>query len=134
MKRGPKSFESKLTVVQFTPAPVDVPAHLNKEEAAIFRDVVKAMPEGWFRADTIPLLIEYARAVDACNHLARRRHEGEFELRDMVVLLAAHDKQARLVAALATKMRLSQQSRILPQTAGVAVANKPPADKPWHTR
>jgi hypothetical protein len=129
--RGPKSIAEKLTVVKFVPAPVDPPAPLSDAEAAIFRSVVAAMPDGWFRADTVALLVEYSRAVDACNELAKMRNQPDMTMRDIALVLATHEKQARLVAMFSTKMRLSQQSRILPQTAGTAVANTPTVQQPW---
>lgn len=120
-----------MSVVPFVAAPIDPPADLSDAEAIIFRSVVAAMPAGWFMADTVGLLNEYCRAVNACNKLAAMRNSSGLALRDLTMLLSAHEKQARLVAMFATKMRLSQQSRILPQTAGTAVANKPVANPPW---
>lgn len=133
--RGRRSAAELVTtsnVVPFKPLPLEPPDQLSDAEAAIFKSVVAAMPEGWFKADTVALLVEYSRAVDACDKLAAMRQQPEpMALRDLALLLTAHEKQARLVASLATKMRLSQQSRILPQTAGTAVANKPVAAPPW---
>lgn len=131
--RGRHSAEERLAaaVVPFRPLPVEPPADLTDAEAEIFKGIVAAMPDGWFKADTVALLVEYSRAVDACNKLAAMRAQPGLTLRDLAQLLTAHEKQARLVAMFATKMRLSQQSRILPQTAGTAVANKPVAAPPW---
>jgi hypothetical protein len=132
--RGRTSADELLvasSVVPFRPLPVQPPDALTDAEASIFKDVVAAMPDGWFKADTVALLVEYSRAVDACNKLAAMREQEGLALRDLTLVLTAHEKQARLVAMFATKMRLSQQSRILPQTAGTAVANKPVAAPPW---
>jgi hypothetical protein len=130
-QRGRVSADARLSIVPFVPSLPDPPASLSEGEAAIFRETAAAMPSGWFRADSIPLLIEYSRAVDACNKLAGMRDAPDMTLRDLAVLLAAHEKQARLVVTLATKMRLTQQSRILPDKAGRDVANKPVAAPPW---
>lgn len=130
-QRGRRSAESRLSVVPFVAPLPDPPASLTDSEAAIFRETAAAMPSGWFRADSMPLLVEYSRAVDACNKLAAMRDQQGMTMRDLAVLLAAHEKQARLVVTLATKMRLTQQSRILPDQAGRDVANKPVAAPPW---
>jgi hypothetical protein len=130
-QRGRVSADARLTIVPFVAQLPDPPAGLSDSEAVIFSETAAAMPSGWFRADSMPLLVEYSRAVDACNKLAGMRDAPDMSLRDLAVLLAAHEKQARLVVTLATKMRLTQQSRILPDQAGRDVANKPVAAPPW---
>jgi hypothetical protein len=130
-QRGRKSFEGKLSVVPFVAPLLDVPECLSASEGRIFSDMAAAMPAGWFRADSIPLLIEFSRAVDACNKLAAMRDTPDISMRDLAALLSAHEKQARLVINLATKMRLTQQSRILPDQAGRDVVNKPVLQPPW---
>lgn len=135
-KRGRESVDavdtrSRLSVVPFVAPMVEAPECLTETEAAVFRDTAAAMPAGWFKADSLPLLVEYSRAVDVCNRLAAMREMPDMSLKDLAVLLAAHEKQARLVISLATKMRLTQQSRILPDQAGRDVKNKPVAAPPW---
>jgi hypothetical protein len=130
-QRGRQSTEARLSVVQFTAPLPEPPECLSVSEAKIFSETAAAMPAGWFRADSMPLLIEFARAVDACNKLAAMRDAPGMSVRDLSVLLGTHEKQARLVVTLATKMRLTQQSRILPDQAGRDVASKPVLAPPW---
>lgn len=130
-QRGRVSADARLSIVPFVAPLPEPPDALSDSEALIFRETAAVMPAGWFRADSLPLLVEYSRAVDACNKLAAMRNEPGMSLRDLATLLAAHEKQARLVVTLATKMRLTQQARILPDQAGRDVANKPVAAPPW---
>ena len=130
-QRGRKSGDSRLTLVTFVPPPIEPPPELSESEAKIFRMTVASMPAGWFNVASHAMLIEYCRAVDACDHLAAMRNTPDMTMRDLTSLLSAHEKQARLVASLATKMRLTHQARVHPEKAGTAVANKPTQHPPW---
>jgi hypothetical protein len=130
-QRGRHSTESLLSVVPFVAPLPEPPASLSDSEAVIFRETSAAMPSGWFRADSMPLLVEYSRAVDACNNLSLLIRQPNMSVKEQLAVLASREKQARLVVTLATKMRLTQQSRILPDQAGRDVANKPVAAPPW---
>jgi hypothetical protein len=130
-QRGRVSTEARLSVVPFVAPLPDPPDALTDSEAAIFRETAAAMPAGWYRADSMPLLVEYSRAVEACNNISLVIQEPNLSLKDRLAALAAREKQARLVITLATKMRLTQQSRILPDQAGRDVANKPVVAPPW---
>src|ERR1700722_11406491 len=95
-KQGRKSDAERLTLVPFVAPIIEPPDDLSASEAEIFRSVAACLPAGWFRADSMPLLVEYSRAVDACNYLATLRRTPNLPLHDLTSILAAHKKQARL--------------------------------------
>ena len=98
----------------------------------MWSQVVDSKPADWFDADSRPVLKEYVRAAMTCDLLAEVV-EHAFDGGDEDALkhaLDMRDKEARRVANLATKLRLTQQSRYTPQSA--ATANKRAAGKrPW---
>lgn len=135
IQRGRKSAEG-LTVVPFSPARAifEPPADLSATEAEIFRSVVAGAPNNWFNSDSLPLLVEYSRAWDACNKLSAILNGGLEQIAlagGLKDLLGMREKQARLMVTLATKMRLTQQSKILPDKAGTLTARKAVSAAPW---
>ncbi len=134
MSRGRTSDDARtaanLRVLDFTQPLTQPPEYLSADESDIFRTMAGAMPAGWFKADTVPLLVEYSRAIDACNKLAKQRDEP-MSVKERAVLLGCHEKQARLAINLATKLRLTHQSRVLPDQAGRDAAKAPVAAPPW---
>lgn len=133
--RGKRSAAA-LSVVQ----PVAVvrraepPAGLNQRERDVFVSVVDAMPADWFSAPTIPLLVEYARAVcmsDLLNAQVQAAME-EGEIVQIEKLLRLRDTECKRVSSLATKMRLSQQSSYNTMAADTAKRRSGGASaKPW---
>ena len=100
------------------------PERLNKEEAEEWRTVVGRLPPEWFPAETLPMLEEY------CIHVIRSRMIAEWMkgfraeflmmadgLERVDKLLAMGEREAKAIAYLATKMRLTQQSRWQPVSA-----------------
>ena len=113
-----------------TPAPDD----LNEAERAMWAEIVDTKPADWFDLDSVPVLKEYIRAAMTCDRLAGMVEEvmAEGDGRDVKTVLDMRDKEARRVASLATKLRLTQQSRYTPQSA--ATANRKAGGKrPWQS-
>lgn len=117
------------------------PERLTEAQAEAWRSIVATKPADWFGPDTYPLLVEYIRATEQADLLAKELEEFDPEwLRDEDGL-ERYEKMNRLVdakstsmARLATKMRLSQQSRYDARPAARAAARAGGADKPWHRR
>lgn len=124
------------------PAPAgSAPAYLTKEQAAIWREIIATKPADWFDADSAPLLAAYVRAVASCNRLARivddfersRRFDSD-ALRAYSAALTAQERASKVLISLATKMRLTQQSRYRADEAERRNRNAPKAvKKPWET-
>lgn len=117
------------------------PSDLSEAEALLWREVVDSKPSDWFGDDSLPVLKEYVRAAAMCDRLARlldlamdaseKPVDAESaRLPSVPELLLARDRESRRAANLATKLRLTQQSRYTPQAA--ATADKKAGNKrPW---
>jgi hypothetical protein len=123
------------------PAPVarrlDPPAGMNARQSALWREVVEAKPVDWFSADNGPLLAEYVRAVDMGNMLAIQidallSSDDSTEIAlQLKPLLDMRDKEAKRATSIATKLRLTNQSRYTPQAAATANKRAGSVAKPW---
>lgn len=113
------------------PAP---PRDLVKAEKALWRDIVESKPVDWFGPDSIPILKEYVRAAVACDLLARLVHaalaSGDADI--IKAQMDRRDKEARRAASLATKLRLTQQSRYGARSADRA-DQRAGGHRPWQT-
>lgn len=133
MRQRGKPSVSALSVVPAMPhqrmAP---PSRLNDEQAEIWREIVAGKPADWFGADNAPLLESYCTTVWEC-----RRVDAAMRLADPC--LDEHAGLARTKATLqqqamtlATKMRLTNQARQEPKTAGVHARRAAQSTaKPW---
>lgn len=111
-----------------TPAPDD----LSDTERVLWVEIVESKPSDWFGPDSEPILKEYVRAAAACDLLAgkvSKALEGD-DAGVVKFMLDLRDKEARRAASLATKLRLTQQSRYGPRGAARADA-KAPGKRPW---
>lgn len=114
------------------------PACLSAEETALWIEVVASKPVEWFQPDSAPLLKEYVRAVHMCDLLALQIEaalaggESGDEGPSIKNYLDMRDKESKRVASLATKLRLTQQSRYTPQAASTA-DRKAGSARPWQT-
>jgi hypothetical protein len=114
------------------------PEELTAEQAEEWRAIVSRLPVEWFQREGHALLAQY------CRHVVRARQVAatldgltELDLRlpeNLAVfdkLSQIADREGRAMTSLATKMRLTQQSRYQAQKAERR-ANSPTAtSKPW---
>jgi len=85
------------------------PSRMGEDEALIWRQTVEALPADWFRPETLAILEQY------CSHVMRARSIAKkirTEQRVDQALYALELKETKMVATLATKMRLTQQSTL----------------------
>lgn len=136
--RGRQSTAA-LSVVSAAPGQrVVPPVGMLAAQKKVWCGVVSSRPADWFDTGSLGLLIEY------CRHMVRA-DELERQIRKMMRVAAVDDddvmhqyekiltmahKETNAIAALATKMRLTQQSRYDDKTANTA-ARKSKADRPW---
>ena len=121
-------------VVSLSPPSVHLqpPAGLTEEQAQVWRETVNARSADFFGPDQVPLLEEYCRVVVMCRLLAVQI-EAAIAGGDAGVLKALldmRDKESRRMASLATKLRITNQSRYTPQSAATA-AKKGGGGKVW---
>src|SRR6202008_1135270 len=117
--RGRQSAAS-LGVVPIGPRPAPPPPmELTADQAVIWREVAAQRPPTWFTADTFPLLVAYCRLVTDARDIEaliqgidlQAVAENKETLDRYRKLIAMRCQIAAGLASLATKMRLSQQSR-----------------------
>lgn len=108
------------------------PEGLAPEESALWADVVASKPVDWFQSDSAPLLKEYVRAVHMCDLLSFQVSAAIAggEPGELKEVLKLRDMESKRVASLATKLRLTQQSRYTPQAASTA-DKKAGSARPW---
>lgn len=139
-QRGRKSLQA-LSVRHLPGQWPEPPDRLTEAQAEIWQRIVVTKPHDWFGPDTYPLLVEYIRAAEQADVLASELEEFNPEwLRDEDGL-SRYEKLNRLVdakasslARLATKMRLSQQSRYSEKAAHTAAKQAGSGAKPWQRR
>ena len=120
----PRSSREKLEVAAVTslPSRLNPPEDFPLAETEVWKAVVATKPVDWFEGDSAPLLAEYCRAKVMCDRLAAQIDMADVDgLKD---LLKMRDTEARRLATLGCKLRLTQQSRYTPKAA--STANKAP--------
>jgi len=136
-QRGKKSLASVTVLTPLQSRPLPPPEGFSHDQALLWIAVVATKPAGWFTADTVPILAAYVKAT-----MGHRVVSGELDtflpewlrtdegLARFNRLTAIQDRQARLLSSLATKMRLTQQSRYAARGADRADA-KAGGARPW---
>ena len=107
------SILSEVKRIESTPR-FPPPDDLDDEAAEIWTKVVNSHPPDWFTPANLPLLGQY------CRHCVEVRFVGELikkakatkstDLREFRSLLTMQRSETKMVAMLATKMRIGQQS------------------------
>jgi hypothetical protein len=156
--KGPTPMYDQRRVAEAAVVPgtrLPPPPELNEAESVTWRTIVERLPADWFTAENTPLLKELCRhighadalSVDIANvraelaELASPREEPEEELlrrkavraatADYHALLRLHAFQTERIGNLATKMRLSQQTRLAPTVSRAKADSAPAGLKPW---
>jgi hypothetical protein len=93
------------------------PASLNAKEAVLFSEIVTSCAADHFRKSDLPMLCAYVQASLLSRKLIRTNAINDWE------------KASRIAMALATKLRLTVQSRIEPR--GVGRQQIPSGPAPW---
>lgn len=127
----PSAASLAVASVGALPERPDPPSHLTDDEAAVWRDVVATKPADWFMRDSQPVLCAYCQAVVMHRVLSKQWYDTKnVPDKDLVGMVS---KTANLIAQLATKLRLTQQSRYT--TGSAATANKRGGGplRPWET-
>ncbi|MFT4149209.1 MAG: hypothetical protein QM656_03355 [Paracoccaceae bacterium] len=139
-KRGPKSaaeleIAAKVVVVNRPEPPYEL---WRDEEQEVWRRVVSDVPADWFTPRNFDLLAEYCTHVVSCRRVAQmiyefERREGELDIKSWTVLMRAHAQQSGRIQALATSMRITQQSTYSNKSGATALEGHKSGRKPWDT-
>ena len=144
MPRTP-AVESEVLPFAIAAAPMTPPAGLSEEECDYWRRIVDPFPAERFQADAMPTLIELVRAMSRSRKLAeqldrmrRTRLLGaspeRAKLRQLFIQLARHAREeAKLVALLSQKLRMTDQSRSEKRAAAAERRAMPLGPRPWET-
>ena len=98
----------------------------------MWRETVGARSADYFGEDAAPLLEEYCRVVVMCRLLAVQIEAAISggESGELKALLDMRDKESRRLTSIATKLRITNQSRYTPDKAAVK-ARKGSGGKVW---
>lgn len=101
-------------LIETVPRP-DSPYGLTDRESAVWRAIVDRMPADWFPRETQDLLAQYCRHVCVAERLGALIHQAETEGKTLDIdlydrLLRMQIRESATIKALATAMRLTQQS------------------------
>jgi hypothetical protein len=125
-KRGRPSTEDQATTsngsgsVRLSP-----PSHLSAKAAAIFRHVVSSTPPGQFSDSDVYLLATFAAVTALIENAAREA--GQADKDDHAQKLKMFNDLAKTQVMLATKLRLSTQSRTRAETTARRHADHKPS-------
>jgi hypothetical protein len=132
-----KRSAAALSVVATHPRP-EPPGDLSEQQRATWVAVVATKPADWFGADSFPLLVAYCKAIEVYGVIAAQVETFDAEwmltpegLNRYDKLTKILDRQAKQLSSLATKMRLSQQSRMSERKAETAHQKNGGERKPW---
>ena len=107
------------------------PHDLNDEETEVYVSIINSEQADWFSPSTIPLLAQYCRHVIQPRRIAEMLEKvtapKNFDVKMYSKLLSLQSRQSIILAVLATKMRISQQSTL--NQNGVKKANH--QRRPW---
>lgn len=116
---------------------LEPPADLSEEQALVWVSVVATKPIEWWDAGSTPLLAQYCRATvesvrvgEMVDAVSRRLVHGDNCLGDYKELRKIQAGLSAELTSLATKMRLSQQSRYQAKSANTA-NDKAHGRRPW---
>ena len=138
--RGRKSAASLSVVAGSIDSRSGPPYSLTKREAAIWRRVVASESATFFKTAAVQeLLAEFCRHADMAEFLSgwlARYRDGDLSDDDppplsFGKLLLSREREARAAAAMATRLRITNQARYQPSVAAVAAKHASPARKPW---
>src|SRR5262245_39985617 len=110
---------------------VKPPPELTDEEVEVWVKVVAGEAPDWFGEGTVPLLAQYCRHVVSAKRVAelieRATGDKNLSIMDYERLLGLQARESRVLASLASRMRIAQQATINHN------GNKRPVEarKPW---
>lgn len=140
-QRGRKSPASLSVVVGTIDGRPKAPDDLTQDQAEVWERTVSNEPKEFFRtAATQELLKQYCRHVVSASRLGGLVEEAEqselstaADLGDYDRLLRMRERETKAVLSVATKLRITNQSRYTDKAAGTAARNAPDR-KLWERR
>lgn len=113
------------------------PAHITDAERAVWMELVNDQPASAFSPTHIPLLEQYCRHIvqarliaDEIMNFDRAWLADDDGLKRYDRLLAMQEREGRAASSLATRLRITRQAVVHPETAGRG-GGKAKSKKPW---
>ena len=135
--RGRKSA-AELGVIHGIRERPEPPDELTPEQVEEWRAVVARMPVDWFRREIHPLLCAYCRHICNARHIAgliEAAHDLDIGDRKALMrlnrLLGMQERQSNALMGLATRMRLTNQSRYTASSAATHAKGGTTGKKLW---
>jgi hypothetical protein len=111
-QRGRRSANNLAAIsVNGDPPRLDPPAHLDQRERDLFTELVAACSPSHFAKSDEPMLVSYVQAILLSQFAVKQAAKDP-------AMLALWEKATRMQAMLASRLRLTVQSRINPKTTG----------------
>ncbi len=135
-KPGPKSAASlsvitNAKVIKRPKAPVDLTSEMKQE----WGEVVNRLPSDWFTRETHSILTQYCRHVIAARRVSQLIEQVEnaenWDVDYYDKLLKMQERESRTITSIATRMRITQQSKYTAKSANTASNNSESDIKPW---
>jgi hypothetical protein len=139
-QRGRKSAAQLSVVAGTIDGRPEAPPNLSKSQTEIWNRVVACEAADFFRTATVQVLLaEYCRHVERAAWLEdeiaeARKPTSQLPLEDVDRLLKMAERETRAVLSIATKLRLTNQSRYQPSVAATAAKNAGTERKLWQRR
>jgi hypothetical protein len=153
-KSGPKTSQERATANAIIPgARIPAPDDLEPAAKVLWDAIVLRLPADWFTSENVPLLKIYVRHAVYADRFAKditaqreiiaaleasartKRHFALLALANghLVALHRAHGFESDRMVAVATKLRLTNQSRYVKETAASKARSSIPSSlPPWH--
>ena len=110
------------------------PKTLTKRQSQLWIEIVNSKPADWFTPNNSALLVGYVKSIVSHEFISLGvdavEAGKEIGVKGMDKLYAMQERKARLIQSFATKLRLTQQSRWQPKTAGEK-SGKAATSRPW---
>ena len=123
---------SPVTVQDRPSAPLDLTAEQGDE----WQKIVDGLPADWFAPENEPVLKQYVRHIIEARRLAQLIDQEcakpDCDVSLYATLLKQQREESGKIASLATKMRLTQQSRYGTRAADTA-SKKRTVSRPWES-
>ena len=127
IQRGRKSSNVVALGVTASSPPLTPPATLTKAENALFDDLVGSSDPQHFVPSDMPLLVSFVQATLLARSLASTAAKPS---KPDPTVVGSWEKATRVMAMLATRLRLAPQARNDPKTVGVRQRNAALSIKP----
>jgi hypothetical protein len=123
-----------LPILEPVPIP-DPPPGLTAEQAALWKTILCSKPPDWFDQSNLPLLTALVRHITTyerlCEQIERYGVEDIEQIDTVNKLLAMRDREGKAMASMATKLRLTIQSKYEPERAKNIALRGGRMPQPW---